>query len=59
MIRISRPEFPVLQNLRIQLDHINIMMPSRFLRMLLAMLRGEILVGGDDNMYSDYYLNLL
>lgn len=48
MIRVRRPELPVFQNFGVQLDHINTMMPRRFLRMLLPMLRCEELTGGDD-----------
>lgn len=49
MPRVRRPELPVFQNFRVQLDHINTMMPRRFLRMLLPMLRCEKLAGGDDD----------
>lgn len=54
MIWVRRPELPVFQNLRVQLDHINTMMPRRFLGMLLPMFRCEKLAGGDDriNLYE-------
>lgn len=48
MPRVRRPELPVFQNFRVQLDHINTMMPRRFLRMLLPMFCCEELAGGDD-----------
>jgi hypothetical protein len=59
MPRVRRPEFPVFENFGVQLDHINTMMPRRFLRMLLPMLRCEKLAGGDDGGNSGLKANIV